>query len=153
MNLIYKTRSDGSEGDVAAMRLWIAAGLVVLVLVVLSMWLMPIYNVWAAGMAGQAELSQAEQNRQIVITEAEAQNQAATSQAEARVKQAEAQARAEVARARGVAEANQIIGESLKGNEEYLRYLYITGITEKGGQIIYVPTEGGLPILEAGKRP
>lgn len=111
------------------------------------------FKVFSAEMSGKAEYAQAEQNRQITIIEAEAANAAAISNAEARVKMAVAGADAEVARARGVAEANKIIGDSLKGNEDYLRYLYITGITEKGGQIIYVPTEGGLPILEAGKRP
>ena len=35
---------------------------------------------------------------------------------------------AEVERAKGVAQANAIIGDSLKNNEEYLRYLYINGI-------------------------
>jgi len=109
-------------------------------------------RVWIAGVSGQAEYAQAEQNRKITILEAEANNTAATSRAEAKVKIAEAEASAEVARAKGVAQANAIIGDSLKGNEDYLRYLYITGISAKGSQIIYVPTEGGLPILEAGKR-
>lgn len=109
-------------------------------------------RVFVATTSGKAEYAQAEQNRQITILEAEAANQAATSNAEAAVKIAEAQARAEVQRAKGVAEANDIIGDSLKGNEDYLRYLYITGLTGKANQIIYVPTEAGLPILEASKR-
>ena len=60
---------------------------------------------------------------------------------------------AEVERARGVAEANKIIGESLHNNEAYLRYLWINGLKDNGHapQVIYVPTEAGLPILEAGR--
>lgn len=93
-----------------------------------------------ASIDGKAELAQAEQNRQIAITEAKAKEESA-----------ELLANAEVARARGVAEANKIIGDSLKGNEEYLRYLWIDAINTKEQQIIYVPTEAGLPILEAGR--
>src|SRR3990170_3957810 len=54
--------------------------------------------------------------------------------------------------AKGVAQANEIIGQSLKGNEAYLRYLWIQGL-ENGTAptIVYVPTEAGLPILEAGR--
>lgn len=61
-------------------------------------------------------------------------------------------AEAEIERAKGVAEANRIIGESLKGNEAYLRYLWIQGLQEGSTpQVVYVPTEAGLPILEAGR--
>jgi len=53
-----------------------------------------------------------------------------------------------------VAKANKIIGDSLKDNESYLRYLWINGLSEKDNNtVIYVPTEANLPILEAGKRP
>ncbi len=74
--------------------------------------------------------------------------------AQSKLEAAKSLAAAEVERARGVAEANKIIGGSLKNNEEYLRYLWIHNLeqAEKTGQVIYVPTEAGLPILEAGKR-
>lgn len=101
----------------------------------------PVYNVWSKGLDGEAELKQAEWNRQIAIREAEAKKESAKALADA-----------EVERARGVAEANKIIGESLKGNESYLRYLWIQGLQDKDNNTIYVPTEAGLPILEAGKR-
>ncbi len=113
---------------------------------------MPVYTVWSSTKAGEAELAQAQQNRQIKISEAEAANVAATSNAEAQIKIAKAQATAEVERAKGVAQANAIIGDSLKGNEDYLRYLYITGLTASDHQVIYIPTEATLPILEASKR-
>jgi hypothetical protein len=110
------------------------------------------FKVFSAEQSGKAEYARAEQNRQIAVLEAQAQNESATSQALAKIKIAEAEASAEIARARGVAESNTIIGDSLKGNEDYLRYLYINGLTQGTGQIIYIPTEAGLPILEAGKR-
>jgi hypothetical protein len=52
-----------------------------------------------------------------------------------------------------VAQANQIIGDSLPGNEAYLRYLWIDKMEDAKAQVIYVPTETGLPILEAGRKP
>lgn len=78
----------------------------------------------------------------MAIKEAEAKKQAASSLADA-----------EVIRAEGVARSNKIIGDSLRENEAYLRYLWIDTLAKDDKQIIYVPTEAGLPILEAGKRP
>lgn len=103
------------------------------------MW--PQYSVWEQHLAGKAELARAEYNRQIAVQEAMAKREAAKSLAEA-----------EVERAKGVAQANKIIGDSLKGNEDYLRYLWISGLEHNNDhQIIYIPTEAGLPILEAGR--
>ena len=65
---------------------------------------------------------------------------------------ASALAAAEVERARGVAQANAIIGDSLKGNEAYLRYLFIEAFRTTPNQTIYIPTEAGLPILEATRQ-
>jgi len=101
----------------------------------------PKYNVWAAEMEGAAQYAQAEQNRKITILEAEAKLEAAKSLADA-----------EIARAHGVAQANEIIGASLKNNESYLRWLWIQNLESGSNSVIYIPTEAGLPILEAGKR-
>lgn len=120
-------------------------------LYIASAFIGPVYNVWQQGLAGQAELKRAEQNRQITVLEAQAANDAATQNAEAKIKIEKANAEAEIERARGVAEANRIIGDSLEGNEAYLRYLWVNKIGT-GNQTIYVPTEAGLPITEAGKR-
>lgn len=99
----------------------------------------PRYGVYSAQMAGEAELAQAEQNRQVLVRTAMAKRDSASLEAEA-----------EVARAKGVAEANKIVGDSLKGNEAYLRYLWINKLDESTNrQVIYIPTEGGLPILES----
>ena len=40
----------------------------------------------------------------------------------------------------------------LKENEAYLRYLWIQNLESGSNSVVYVPTEAGLPILEAGKR-
>lgn len=98
---------------------------------------------------GRAILLEAESSKKAMIEEAKAQNEAATLQAEAKVKITKAEAQVEIERAKGVAEANRIIGESLKGNSEYLKYLMIQGLNEGKGERIYIPTEAGLPILEA----
>ena len=98
----------------------------------------PQYNVWQQSLAGKAELQKAEYTRQVAVLEAQAKKDSAQQLAEA-----------EVIRAQGVAKANQIIGDSLKDNREYLQYLYITGLEEgsnKGNVTIYVPTEGGMPV-------
>lgn len=98
------------------------------------------YNVWSSGLSGEAELKQADWNRQIAVREAEAKKQAATMLAQA-----------EVERAKGVAQANKIIGDSLRNNEDYLRYLWIDNLQNSRNQVIYVPTETNLPILEASR--
>lgn len=99
-----------------------------------------IYNVWAQGKEGEAELARAESNRQIKTLEAKAAMESAKHLADA-----------EVIRAHGVAEANRIIGDSLQGNEGYLRYLWIQGLQTNQMQVVYVPTEANLPILEANR--
>lgn len=99
-----------------------------------------VYDVWAQRKAGEAELARAESNRQIKTLEARASEESAKHLAQA-----------EIIRAGGVAKANEIIGESLKGNEGYLRYLWITSLESKEKEVIYIPTEANLPVLEAGR--
>ena len=100
---------------------------------------------------GRSILVEAENSRKALIETAKAENESATLQAEAKIKIAKAEAQAEVERAKGVAEANTIIGGSLKGNNEYLRYLQIDAIRNTTGSKVYIPTEAGLPIIEARK--
>ena len=111
---------------------------VVILLFLFSLWAFPMYNVWRKELRGKADLKEAEWSRQIAIEEAKARKESAVLDAEA-----------EVERAKGVAEANQIIGDSLKDNEAYLRYLWIQGLQDGSSEVIYVPTETNLPILEA----
>ena len=118
----------------------IAGSLFFLLLIATWLWVGPNYGVYQQRLSGEAELAKAEYSRRTAVVEAQARLDAASKLAEA-----------EVMRAQGVAKANQIIGESLKGNEAYLRYLWIDKLDSTKGQIIYVPTEAGLPILEAGR--
>lgn len=96
------------------------------------------YWLWSAHMTGEQELARAEGNRQIVILEAKAKKDSAYALSEA-----------EIIRAEGLAKANKIIGDSLRQNESYLRYLWIQSLDKTGNKVIYVPTEANLPILEA----
>jgi len=102
--------------------------------------LVPVMTPWWAEQTGKGELAQAEQNRQIAVKEAQA-----------KLDSSKLLAEAEIERARGVAQANKIIGESLKQNEDYLRYLWITDVAGANidKTIVYIPTEANLPILEA----
>lgn len=117
-------------------------GFVALSMLVGGIWVLSaggrIYDVWAQRKSGQAELAKAESNRQIKTLEAKATEDSAKHLAQA-----------EIIRAKGVAEANKIIGDSLKGNEAYLRYLWISNLECKDKEVIYIPTEANMPILEA----
>jgi regulator of protease activity HflC (stomatin/prohibitin superfamily) len=121
------------------------AGLVmvlgVLFLIALGLWGCPQYNVYSARMDGEAKLAHANSEREVQVRDAQGKFEASSMLA-----------KAEIERAKGVAEANKIIGTSLKGNEEYLRYLWIHNLNEGKNEVIYVPTEAGLPILEATRK-
>lgn len=100
---------------------------------------MPTYNVWRAEMQGKAELTQAEQTRKIKIEEAKANLEAE-----------KLNAQAEIERAKGAAEAIRIENGSL--TPTYIQYLWVrqqNNLSDK--TVIYIPTEGNLPILEANR--
>lgn len=105
---------------------------------------MPTYNVYAKQMQGKAAYEQAVQDRRIRVLEAQA-----------ALDSAQLTAQAEVARARGTNEANRIMAESLGGPENYLRWSYIHMLEETAGkpgrEVIYIPTEASMPILEASR--
>ena len=96
----------------------------------------PRYKVWQQEMKGRAELAQAEQNRQIKIEEAKANLEAE-----------KLNAQAEVVRAQGAAEAIKIENGSL--TPTYIQYLWLRQQNSAANKVIYIPTEAGLPILEA----
>lgn len=121
--------------DTNHMRTVIAIVLIVAV-VALMMWGIPKYRVYSMELNGKAQLKEAEWNRQIAVQEAEALKESAKLKADA-----------EVIRAEGIAEANRIIADSL--SEEYIRYKFVEGLNDGNTEVIYVPTEANLPILEA----
>lgn len=131
-------KKQRGQGEVAFL-----AGVVIIILALASLFLvLPVWNVWRSGLSGEAELRRAEQNRQIEVEEAKA-----------RLEAAELLNQAEVARARGLADATALVVDSFGGPEAYLRYLWIQSLENNKASIVYVPTEAGLPLLEATARP
>jgi regulator of protease activity HflC (stomatin/prohibitin superfamily) len=100
----------------------------------------PKYNVYSAEMSGRATLAEAQSSRQVKTLEAKA-----------AMDSAKDLAAAEVIRAQGAAKANAILQGSLGGPEGYLRYLQIQAYENSKAQLIYIPTEGGLPVTEASR--
>ncbi len=105
------------------------------------LWGYPQYRVWSQEMEGKAEFAKAEQNRRIKIEEAKANLEAE-----------KLNAQAEIERAKGAAAAIKIENGSI--TEKYIQYLWVrqqNNLNDK--TVIYIPTEGNLPILEAGRTP
>jgi hypothetical protein len=95
----------------------------------------PQYNVYSQEMSGKAELARADQNRQILVTQAQAERDSAKLRAE----------------------AIEIMGRAAQDFPEYRQQEFMGAFGEalregKIGQVIYVPTEANIPIMEAGKR-
>ena len=112
-------------------------------------------GVWYAEWQGSVKKTESKARGEADLLEAESTKRKMVEEARAKLDSAKLLSQAEVERAKGVAEANKIIGDSLKNNESYLRYLYIQNLEKaegSGSSVIYIPTEAGLPILEAGKR-
>lgn len=126
---------NNQRGD-ASVTLAVVVVVISLIATVLAlMFGLPLYSVWQQGLSGQADLAHAEQTRQITITQAKAEESAAEH------------------RAKAIA----IMGEMAKKYPEYRQQEFIGAFAEamhngRINQIIYVPTEAGIPILEAGKR-
>lgn len=100
----------------------------------------PYYNVWEQEMSGKAEFAKAEQNRKIKIEEAKANLEAE-----------KLNAQAEVERAKGAAEAIKI--ENGAVTPTYIQYLWVRqqNLSGENTKVIYIPTETGLPLLEANR--
>lgn len=120
-------------------------GIVVLVFiaVVIMMFGLPMYNVWQQEMAGKAEMAKAEQNRRILVEEAKA-----------RLEAEKLNAQAEIERAKGMAEAMRIENGTL--SSVYNQYLFIRTLeklADKGNlpQIIYMPSEGLVPVMDVSQ--
>lgn len=104
---------------------------------------LPRYNVWQQEMVGKAEMAKAEQNRRILVEEAKAKLEAE-----------KLNAQAEIERAKGMAQAMKLENGTL--SETYNQYLFIRTlekIADKGDlpQIIYVPSNGLLPVMDINK--
>lgn len=114
-------------------------GLIVLIIIAAIMFGYPRYKVWQQEMDGKAEFAKAEQNRKIKIEEAKANLEAE-----------KLNAQAEIERAKGAAKAIEIENGSI--TPTYIQYLWVRQQADLGDKtVIYIPTEGNLPILEAGR--
>lgn len=103
-------------------------------LLLLFFWVKPQYAVWSAGLEGKALFMRAEQEKKIQVE----------------------QARAELESAKLRAEAIQIVGKASKDYPEYRTQEFIGAFAEavQSGaidQIIYVPTENNIPIVERAR--
>lgn len=117
------------------------AGLALLIaLIIGSIAVFKSFSVWSKEQDGRAKLAEAEFSKQVRVEEAKSNLEAEKLNAEA-----------ELIRAQGAAKAIQAEAGSL--TENYIRYLWVRqqeNLNDK--TVIYIPTEGGLPLLEAGKR-
>jgi hypothetical protein len=120
---------------------WSTLGIFMLIFIIIGGMIgCPRYDVYRQNLQGKAELARATQNRQIRVQESQAKFEAAVYE-----KQADS------TRAVGIHISNNIIGQSLKDNEAYLRWLWITDVAGANVDktIVYIPTETNVPILEA----
>lgn len=111
--------------------------LVVIAVIVALMMGLPSYNVYSQKKQGEAVLAHAQSSREVAVAEAKAKMESATLLAQA-----------DTIRAHGIARSNQIIGQSL--TDAYLHWFWIDNI-DKSNNVIYVPTEANMPIMEAGR--
>ena len=107
---------------------------IILMILILILFGWPHYKVWKQGMDGQAALAEAEQSKMIQVQVA----------------------KAELESAKLRAQAIQLVGQAAKDYPEYRKQEFIGAFGEalRDGriqQIIYVPTEANIPIVEAGK--
>lgn len=118
-----------------------SAGAVVSVIVFWVLVGYPKWNVWASHQQGLADLQQAKNEQQIQIAQAQSRFDAADINKKAAVIEAEA-----------VALQIKAIGAELTEHDLYLKWQWIKMMEERPkNSVIYVPTEAGLPILEAGR--
>ena len=125
---------------------FISISLLVIGIVLALMIGLPRYNVWRSSIAietaqnnGKAAMAEAEENRKIAIEEGKANLEVQKLNSEA-----------EVIRASGMAKAIEI--ENGKLTSLYIHYLWVRNIDKMDGEKIYIPTEAGLPILEASRK-
>ena len=116
--------------------IWFIGTLALVFFILGLMFGLPMYSVWQQEYSGRASLAKAEQTRQILV----------------------AQAMAEKDAAKARSEAIAIMGKAATEYPEYRKQEYIGAFAEalrEGhiNQIIYVPTEASIPVLEAGNRP
>ena len=110
-------------------------GIIAFIVITVIVLAFPYYRVWSQDMRGQAALAEAKSSKQVQVE----------------------QARGELESSKLRAEAIKIIGKAAQDYPEYRNQEFIGAFGEalregQIDQIIYIPTEANIPILEAGKR-
>jgi len=130
--------------DIPAWVIW-ALEVVAAIVVLFIVWgvaIQPRWQVWAAHQKGLADLAAAKNEQQIQIA-----------QAQSRLDAAQLNKKAAIIEAEAVAAQVQAIGTELAHHDLYLRWQWIKMMEDgkHGADVIYVPTEANLPILEANR--
>lgn len=113
--------------------------------IAIPMWGMPKYRIYSQTMRGTAAFKEAEIDRQILVEEARAQE-------EALAMKAQGEAARERIKADATSYAIEKLGATLESYPSYLRWMWINEVAGGEGDRIYIPTEAGMPILEAGAK-
>jgi hypothetical protein len=95
------------------------------------------------------DLYKAETGKRARVAEARAEADAEQYRADRAVETATAEAEARRIEAEGIRDAQDTIASSL--TPEYISWFFIDRLDDIDGQVIYVPTEGGVPVMEAGR--
>lgn len=118
---------------------WAWLGTLILGFIGFLFWAIPTYNVWASHKSGLADLAQAQNEQQVRVAEAKGRLDAAEMNKQAAIVEAEA-----------VAAQIDKIGTNLQKHDLFLKWQWIQMMEKHSDQAtIYIPTEAGLPILEA----
>lgn len=96
---------------------------------------------------GQAILLKAESSKKAMIEEAKARSESSVLAAKARLDVAELDAKAKQMKALAEEKYIQSVGNALKSNQEYMRYIQAQSLTASKGDRVYIPTELNAPIL------
>jgi hypothetical protein len=113
----------------------IVAGIIgIIAFIAVLMFLIPTWSVWQQNMKGKAKLARATQERQILVEQARAEDEAADF----------------------IVNAITKVGKAAKEFPEYRKQVFMQAYAEALNsesieQIIYVATEAGIPITEAGR--
>jgi hypothetical protein len=97
------------------------------------------FSIWSKEQSGRAKLAESKFSKQTKIEEAKA-----------NLESEKLNAQAEIVRAKGAAES--IRAEAGGLTENYIRYLWVRQQSDLNNKtVVYVPTEAGLPVLEASR--
>lgn len=135
-------RTRKGEGELI---LIVLAGVAILAVGCGLLFGLPAYNVWASGMSGEAKLRHSEQEKRIMIETAKARAESAILAAEAEVETAKLRSK-----------AIGLVGQAAKDFPEYRTQEFIGAFgdaVQSGAinQIIYVPTEANIPIVDKAR--